>query len=129
MSVEKRNILLTDITERMAYKSSAHPISKNYPIRKDRVAHAKYLKHQYTSVMRQSLDQRQIAAIKMKGTYAEFSGVRGFELATKSLENRQAGIRLLNVQIIDDVVKATVYIPEGRERFFTFNLVQQKQAK
>jgi len=24
----------------------------------------------------------------------------------------------LNVQIIDDVVKATVYIPEGRERFF-----------
>jgi len=29
----------------------------------------------------------------MKGTYAEFSGVRGFELATKSLENRQVGIR------------------------------------
>ena len=82
MSVEKRNIFLNDITERMAYKSSAHPISKNYPFRKDHVAHAGNVKQQYSSVMKQSLDQRQVAAIKMRGTYAEFSGVEGLELAT-----------------------------------------------
>ena len=118
MPVEKKNIILNDITERMAYKSSAHPITKKYPTRQDYVAHAGYVKRQYSAVMKQSLDQRQVAAIKMKGTYAEFSGVEGLELATKSLENRQAGIRLLNVQTINGVMKATVYIPEGKEEFF-----------
>ena len=54
----------------------------------------------------------------MKGTYAEFSGVEGLELATKSLENRQTGIRLLNVQTINGIMKATVFIPEGKEEFF-----------
>ena len=119
MAVEKKNILLNDdYTERMAYKSSAHPISKKYPVRQNYAVHAGNVKRQYNSMIRQSLDQRQVAAIKMKGTYAEFSGVVGLELATKSLENRQAGIRLLNVQTINGVMKATVYIPEGKEEFF-----------
>ena len=39
MPVEKRNIILNDITERMAYKSSAHPITKKYPTRQDYAAH------------------------------------------------------------------------------------------
>lgn len=118
MAVLKRNILLDDITERMAYTSSAHPVSKHYPTRDNVASHAKSIKSQYNSAMKKSLDQKQVAAIKMKGTYAEFSGVQGLELATKSLENRQTGIRLLNVQTIDGVTKATVYIPEGKEQFF-----------
>lgn len=118
MAIEKRNIILNDITERMAYKSSAHPVSKNYPTRSDYAAHAGYVKSQYSSVIRQSQDQRQVSAIKMKGTYAEFSGAQGMELATRSLENRQKGIRLLNVQTINGVMKATVFIPEGKEEFF-----------
>lgn len=118
MAVEKRNILLNNVTERMAYKSSAHPISKNYPIRQNYAAHAGYVKSQYDTVIRQSLDQKQMAAIKLKGTYAEFSGVQGMELATKSLENRTSGIRLLNVQTVNGVMKATVYIPDGKEDFF-----------
>lgn len=118
MAIEKRNILLGDITERMAYKSSAHPVTKKYPVRKNCAAHAENVKRQYNSVIRKSLDQRQVAAIKMKGTYAEFSGVANLELATKSLENRQAGIRLLNVQTVNDIMKATVYIPDGKEDFF-----------
>lgn len=118
MAIEKRNIVLEGITERMAYKSSAHPVSKNYPTRQNFASHAGYVKQQYNSALRQALDQKQVAAIKMKGTYAEFSGVQGLELATKSLENRQSGIRLLNVQRIDGITKATVYIPEGKEDFF-----------
>lgn len=47
MPVEKKNIILNDITERMAYKSSAHPITKKYPTRQDYVAHAGYVKRQY----------------------------------------------------------------------------------
>ena len=130
MSVEKRNILLSGITERMAYKSSAHPVSKKYPVRQDYMSHAGYVKRQYNSVIRQSLDQRQVAAIKMKGTYAEFSGVPGLELATKSLENRQAGIRLLNVQTVNGVMKATVYIPEGKEEFlYLFSRLWKTEVK
>ena len=65
MAIEKRNILLGDITERMAYKSSAHPVTKKYPVRKNCAAHAENVKRQYNSVIRKSLDQRQVAAIKM----------------------------------------------------------------
>lgn len=118
MSVEKRNIILSNITEQMAYNSSARLIPKKYPERQDYVAHAGYVKRQYTSVIDQSRAQRQVSSNKMKGTYIEFSGVEGLELATKSLENRQAGIRLLNVQTINGVMKATVYIPAGKEQFF-----------
>lgn len=118
MAIEKKNIVLHGITERIAYKSSAHPVSKNYPTRQNYASHASYVKQQYNLALKQAIDQKQVAAIKMKGTYAEFSGVQGLELATKSLENRQAGIRLLNVQLIDGVTKATVYIPHGKENFF-----------
>ena len=62
-----------------------------------------------------------MAAIKCKeGTYLEFTGVAEFDLAIKSLENRRQGIRLLNVRQdeINNTIKATVYIPSGKENYF-----------
>ena len=118
MAVDKRDIFLNNITERMPYKSSSHPVSKKYPSRSSYVGHARQLSREYEKTIQQSLTQKQVAAIKMKGTYAEFSGADGFELATKSLENRPSGIRLLNIRNDNGVIKATVYIPEGKEDFF-----------
>lgn len=118
MAVDKRDIFLNNITERMPYKSSSHPVSKKYPSRSNYVGHARQLSREYEKTIQQSLTQKQVAAIKMKGTYAEFSGADGFELATKSLENRPSGIRLLNIRNDNGVIKATVYIPEGKEDFF-----------
>ena len=118
MAVDKRNLLLSDITETMKYKSSSHPIGSNYPPRRNYSSHAKNVSRKYESAIKRSYDQKQVAAMKMKGTYAEFSGVQNFELATKSLENRQTGIRLLNVKKENGYTKATVFIPEGKEDFF-----------
>ena len=129
MVIEKRNIILTGITERLDYKSSSHPVAKHYPTRDNCSSHAVHVKRQYDSMIKESLDQKQVAAIKMKGIYAEFSGVKDFELATKSLENRTSGIRLLNVQTVNGVMKATVYIPEGKEDFFIKRMNAYESAK
>ena len=117
MAVEKRNILLTNITEPMKYTPQKGRAKKNIPSR-DCVSHARNISKQYDVFIKETLKQKQVAAIKMKGMYAEFSGKKDFDLATKSLENRRAGIKLLNVQNIDMVTQATVYIPEGQEEYF-----------
>ncbi len=56
------------------------------------------------------------------GTYIEFTGEVGFDLAIKSLEDFRKGIRILNVrqETSDAGVKtyATVYIPSGKENHF-----------
>lgn len=130
MAVEKRNILLTDITENVQYKSKGRRgRDKNIPTR-DFASHAQYVRRKYDAVVREALSQKQVAAIKMKGMYAEFTSMQNFELVTKSLENRPSGIRLLNVQITDDgFTKATIYIPEGKEGFFRKRIAQYATEK
>lgn len=59
------------------------------------------------------------------GIYIEFEGAPGYELATKSLENLAAGIRLLNIYTVPaenaptkEIIRATVYIPPGKQQNF-----------
>ena len=93
MSVDKRNIFLESVTEPLVYKSSPHPVKKHYPERNNVSYHATYLKNKFEQCRQQDLTQKQVAAIKYKnGTYLEFVGEKGYELATKSLENRPQGI-------------------------------------
>jgi hypothetical protein len=81
--------------------------------------HAAYISRQLQAAAEASLTQKQVAAIRYKdGVYFEFSGAENHELAIKSLENLQQGIRLLNVKHDGDIVKATVYIPAGKESYF-----------
>ena len=129
MAVEKRNILLTGITQSMQYKGTGGGKKKIPP--RNRSEHASYISGKYESFVSQALSHKQAAAIKMKGMYAEFSGMQNFELVTKSLEDRRAGIRLLNVQTIDGCMKATVYIPEGKEEFFRKRIAEyaEKETK
>ena len=130
MAVEKRNIVLTDITESVQYKSKGgRGGEKKIPVR-DYTSHAHYIRGKYDSVVNEALSQKQVAAIKMKGMYAEFTSMQNFELITKSLENRPAGIRLLNVQKTEDgFTKATIYIPEGKEDFFRKRIAQYATEK
>ena len=120
MSVEKKNIFLENVTEPLEYKSESHPITKHYPARDNISNHATYLKNKFNQCRQQDITQKQVAAIKYKsGTYLEFAGETGYELATKSLENRPQGIRLLNVRTEDDgTTKATVYVPEGKMSYY-----------
>jgi hypothetical protein len=52
--------------------------------------------------------------------YLEFSSASKYDLAIKSLENLAQGIRLLNVKSDKETetIKATVYIPSGKESYF-----------
>ncbi len=131
MSVEKKNILLTGITEPLQYKpKSSGGGKKRIPERSDISSHAQNVSSKYEIALRDALLSReQIAAIKLKGTYAVFSSMQDFDLVTKSLENRPSGIRLLNVQTDGGITKATVFIPEGKEDFFRKRINQYATEK
>lgn len=125
MAVPKKNIFLTQTAEALPYTSTAIKVDAKFPKREDIYLHAHRLKDKLQKCYEESLSQKQVAAIKYKdGTYMEFSGVPDYELAFKSLENRKQGIRLLNVKqdknevTNKDTVKATIYIPAGKEDYF-----------
>lgn len=120
MAVDKKNIFLQQTPETMPYVSSPRPIGSNYPTRTV-ASHAAFIERKLKECYQQALTQKQVAAIRYKeGVYLEFSGAAEHDLALKSLENRKEGIRLLNVHedIETQTVKATVYIPAGKENYF-----------
>ena len=56
------------------------------------------------------------------GFYLEFESATGFSLQLKSLEDRNSGIRLLNVRTTGDIGNkvqlATIYVPKIKTAFF-----------
>lgn len=120
MAVDKKNIFLSQTAEPLSYSSVSRPIGSNYPHR-TATSHANFIQRKLRECYAESLTQRQVAAIRYKeGVYLEFSGASQHDLAVKSLENRTQGIRLLNVHedTETNTVKATVYIPAGKENYF-----------
>lgn len=120
MVVNKKNIFLTQTSESMPYMSSPSRGGGRIPER-EVGWHASFIHKKLTDCYNESLTQKQVAAIKYKsGTYLEFSSASEYDLTIKSLENRSQGIYLLNVQEDKDTqtIKATVYIPEGKESYF-----------
>ncbi len=121
MAVDKRNIKLTNTVTSHKFSSDSTPIKKNFPQRDNVFAHAKYIERKLTECYERSEQQKQAAAIKYKnGTYLEFSSAPNYDMATKSLENKKHGIRLLNIKSDDksNTLKATVYIPDSEQAFF-----------
>ena len=120
MAVDKKNIFLSQTAEPLSYSSVSRPIGCNYPHRTT-TSHANFIQRKLRECYAESLTQRQVAAIRYKeGVYLEFSGAPQHDLAVKSLENRTQGIRLLNVRedTETNTIKATVYIPAGKEKYF-----------
>ena len=70
----------------------------------------------------QADDRRAVAHSSKQGVYLEFASEPGFDLTLKSLESRQAGIKLLNVhtdgQDGEEVTRATVFIPLDKSAHF-----------
>ncbi|WOO35116.1 S8 family peptidase [Anaerocolumna sp. AGMB13020] len=120
MAVDKRNIFLTNTVDEMPYVSGSRPGKKNFPIR-NVSSHSNFIQNKLQQCYANDLSQKQVAAIRYKeGVYLEFSSAPEHDLAIKSLENRQQGIRLLNVRKDEETntIKATVYIPGGKESYF-----------
>ena len=121
MAVEKKNIFLKDTNTTMPYVSRSMMGSKNFPQRENGRSHALFIGRKLQQCYERSSTQKQAAAIRYKeGVYIEFSSSAEYDLAVKSLENRTQGIRLLNVKTDEEekIVKATVYVPSGKEQYF-----------
>ena len=114
-----KNIFLHETELSLPYVSKGTPFESNYPRRTNPHAHADFISRKLQECREQSITQRQVAAIRYKeGVYLEFSGAANHDLPIKKLENLNAGIRLLNVKEGEGTIKATVYIPAGKESFF-----------
>lgn len=114
-----KNIFLHDTEVPLPYVSPSTPFEHNYPRRTNPNAHAAFISRKLQECREQSLTQKQVAAIRYKdGVYLEFSGASQHDLPVKKLENLRAGIRLLNVRTDNDTIKATVYVPAGKESYF-----------
>lgn len=129
MAVEKKHIFLTGTAENLPYTSRPAFFESNIPTRANRAGHGAFLKGKFEEVYKQNqeLTQRQIAAIKYKeGIYLEFSGKENHDLVVKSLDNIHEGVRLLNVHMDEEnnTIKATVYVPDGKETYFINRLDQ-----
>ena len=97
----------------------------NYPERQ-RYNHGRMIqqKLQDAWIQAKQLDeQRKAVSLPTKdGIYLDVESAPGFELATKSLEYRRIGVRLLNIRTEDVngsfIRKATVFIPAGKETYY-----------
>lgn len=118
--MEKKNIFLKETIESMPYGPKQQRGNTKFP-KRETWGHAQIIKRKLKECYENSLTQKQVAAIRYKkGVYLEFSGAAEYDLAIKSLENRNSGIRLLNVHKDSETktVKATVYVPAGKENYF-----------
>lgn len=94
---------------------------------RDIAAHSAKLLQQFDNIWNQKKELEQTRTAEKiatrEGTYLSFTSAADHDLITKSLENIRNGIRLLNIkeEKISDghtQVKATIYIPKGREKYF-----------
>ena len=94
-----------------------------------RQTHAQSLENKFGSAWKKaeaiSSHHRAVSLPSRRGTYLEFEGSPGYDLNTKSLEDKRRGIRLLNVRKLASpdepemqLERATVFIPKGRESYF-----------
>ncbi len=119
MLVDKKNIILKDTIQSLPYISGSKRSGTKFPTRMNTFSHARLIASKLDYCYASSEEQRQVAAIRYKdGVYLEFSSAEGYDLATKSLEAKQQGIRLLNIREEQNTTKAVVYIPKGKENYF-----------
>lgn len=88
----------------------------------DRPVHAEYVRRALETAWAQAEERQAVAHSSRSGVYLEFASEPGFDLVLKSLESRQAGIKLLNVRIEEndgvDTTRATVFIPTDKSAHF-----------
>ncbi len=124
MPDNKRLIFLTDTKESLDYVSRSSRPSMHYPKRDNPSQHAELLLHRIQECKNESdrtkdLTQEHVIATHYKdGMYLEFSGAQNYDLAIKSLESLKSNIRLLNVKTENNTIKATVFVPNGKEQVF-----------
>jgi len=107
----------TGQNERYTYAGQGGEQKLKLPTGLSRVQHGQRLKDEIEEGVEQSRSASPAAA-NASGTTLQFESNDGLKLALKSLERLQSGIELLNSRVVDGVMQATVFIPEGKESIF-----------
>lgn len=119
------HIFLSWKPESISYRAFGKPVSEVFPAR-ERRTHAEFLQRKLHDIWKEvEKNDSARAAVSLptrNGTYIEFIGSPDELLNIQSLENKPSGIKLLNSRMVEmdnqKVIKATVYIPKGKENFF-----------
>lgn len=127
MAESYKHIFITGNVNREKYKApSSMGAQPRIPVR-DRASQSQKLLRQFDAIwqakaqLQQQREAEQIAT--REGTYISFTSAADHDLITKSLEDLGKGIRLLNIKEIPvgenhTQIRATVYVPNGKEGLF-----------
>lgn len=90
------------------------------PPRDDRPSHSAQLIEQVTSAEQEAKEAAKARPAESlpKGIALDFSSDPDFKLQLDSLEIRRSGIELVNSRTVDNVMHATVFVPEGKSGIF-----------
>lgn len=136
------NIFLDFAPESISYTSPGSGRGTSNPMR-NRISHAEKLRTEletvWSEVKKNDAERLAIQKPVKDGTYIEFIGEPGFALNIKSMENRNEGIKLLNVREYKNengeeetdkkLIKATVFVPKGKEQFFLNRIKSYQQEE
>lgn len=126
MATYKHIFIQGNVSSEKYRAPSARGAKPRIPIR-DRATQSQKLLNQFAEIWQQKEQlqlQRSAEQIATrKGTYIQFTSAADHDLITKSLEDLRKGIRLLNIKEIpvgeeQTQVRATVYVPNGKEGHF-----------
>ena len=117
-----RHILLSDTSTPLKF-TSPQSVSKEFILPpRDRQEHRNFLIGQINSARKefeQLKSRRKAAGIYKKiGMTLTFRSESDYELRFESLDVRRSGIELLSVQEKDKCTYASVYVPEGKLKYF-----------
>lgn len=120
MHIIKKNIFLKNtktIEKYSPYTLNLSGVKDPYPLRDDHKKHADLIRDKFQECI--TKNQNFIKQGKTtEGLYLEFASKSEYKLAFISLEDQRSHIHLLNTRIEENIEKATIFIPKGKESKF-----------
>jgi len=136
MAKEYPHIFLHDVQQSEDYTTPRSGGSNHDTLpTRERQAHSIRLQKQWKAIWERAREEQPSRdAVSMPtndGIYIEFEGAAGYELVTKSLEDRSSGIRLLNIRDDNElkITQATVFIPFGKQDCFLNKIIAYAQEQ
>lgn len=110
----------TAATERYTYPKDVRGAEFKVPPRDDRPTHGGQLIREVTTAAQeaQSAASQKPAEQRPKGFVLHFESDPGFKLKLESLEMRRSGIELCSSRVDQNVMHATVFVPDGKAGLF-----------
>ena len=138
MEKSHKHIFISGNVNSENYKPPSSMGPKQHIPDRDRANHSKRLLAQFEDIWKQKEKlQRERSAEQIttrEGTYISFTSAAGHDLIIKSLEDLRKGIRLLNIKEIpvgenQIQLRATVYVPNGKEGHFISKIQKYQQEE